>query len=179
MKLSDSKEPVFLMHSTLGLGDWYKNLPFTMVPRGFIEQIFGHPFTYEEYLEMCPSLNRLPNIWNLALLTHKLQVIAFQYGHWDPLANLMEVVRFTIHPKMFRVDGNFIRDCMIAGKLLAKQLEVKKLYWITCKWRSIERKLPNEVRVMDTRVMEVIWDENLYKGCDRSEDGPSDRAREL
>jgi len=174
-----NKEFDFLMESTLGLGNWYKNIPFAIVPRPFIEQIFAHPFSYEKYLEMAPSFDDLPNIWNLALVTNDVQIIAFQYGHWDPLADLMETVRFTIHPKMFRIDGNFIRDCMIAGKTLAMQMSVRKLYWITCKWRSIERKLPNEVRVMDTRVMEVIWDENLYKGCDQSEDGPSDRAREL
>lgn len=162
MNFNDHKEWAFLMTSTVGLGGWYKNTPFESIPKGFIEQIFGHPFTYEQYLEFCPMFNILPNIWNIALITDDKQIIAFQYGHWDPLASLMETVRLTVHPKLFRVDGLFLRDCMLAGKALAKQLGAKNLYWITCKWKSITRKLPGEVRVMDTRVMEVIGDEDLH-----------------
>jgi len=139
----------------LNLGRWFKNIPFEIVPEGFIEQLFGHPFTYEEYLNHCPWFNLLPNIWNIGLIDKDSQIIAFQYGHWDPLAKHMELTRLTIQPKMFRISGEFLLDCLLAGKELAKLLDVEKIYWITCQWKSILRKLDGYVKLVDTRVMEV------------------------
>jgi len=143
------------MESTLGLGKWFKHVPFEVVPKGFIEQIFGHPFTYEEYLGHCPEYNALSNIWNIGLIDKNRQVIAFQYGHWDPLARHMELTRLTIQPKMFRIDGKFLLDCLLAGKELARLLDADKVYWITCHWKSLLRKLDGYVKLADAQVMEV------------------------
>ena len=147
----------YLKDSTIGLGRWFRDIPFQVVPKLLIEQLFGHPFTYEEYLQRCPWLNGMENLWNAALVGKKDdRIIAFQYGHWDPLSKDMEMTRFTIVPGLFRIDGEFLRDCMLAGKEIAKLLGAKRLYWITCRWKAVSRKLPGEVRILDTRVMEVL-----------------------
>lgn len=154
---SKVKKPHYLMNSKVGLGTWYVNVPFELIPELLIRQIQDDPIMdYEEYRKLCPWLNSMPNIWNICLVTPEWKIVAFQYGDWHPLIKYMQTIRLSIHPKLFSISPDFLKDCMEAGKKLAEILGARRLYWITCRWKSIMRKLPESVRVMDTRVMEVV-----------------------
>lgn len=139
----------------LSLGVWYYNIPFEAVPKGFIEQLSEHPYTHEEYLEQCPLLNELPNYWNLALMDDESQIIAFVWGNFDPLEKSMQVIRITILPRMFRIDGDFLYKVVKIIKQFAQEMKLERVYWITNKWKALLRKLPGVVFVSNTAVMEV------------------------
>ena len=83
-------------------------------------------------------------------------MLAFACGNWDPLLSHMQVIRFSIKPKLFRVDGVFWTDALNACKTHAKLLGVEKIYWISCNWKAILRKVPYLVKIKDTKIMEVV-----------------------
>ena len=154
---SQVKEFKYLIASSTGLGGWFINIPFEVIPEAFIRQIVRDPITpYEKYLEYCPWLNSMPTIWNDCLINKEKEILAFFYGNWDPLLSHMEAIRFSIKPKLFRIDGEFWKDALNACKLHAKLLKVERIFWISSNWKAILRKVPGEVKVKDTKVMEVL-----------------------
>ena len=156
LDLGRVKKFSFLTESSTGLGGWFINIPFEVIPENFIRQIARDPVTpYEKYLEYCPWLNAMLTIWNSCLINEEREILAFSYGDWDPLLSHMQVIRFSIRPKLFRIDGTFWKDAFDACKIHANLLGVEKIYWISCSWKAILRKVPDEVVLKDTRVMEV------------------------
>jgi hypothetical protein len=151
------REIRFITDSTSGLGKWFCDVPFESIPAGFIKQIVRDPVTtYERYRELCPYLNEMSNIWNSCLLSPEGDMIAFAYGFFDLLLSHIEIMRFSIRPKLFRIDGLFWKDAINACRMHAKMLGVQNIYWMSCNWKAILRKVPDEVKLKETRVMEVI-----------------------
>jgi hypothetical protein len=135
-----------------------RNLPFELVPRELIEQIrpYADPPSYEQWLAWCPYFNRMPNYWNLALIDRDNQIVAFQYGTWDPCGAEMHIIRGTVHPKMFRASGEVLKRAMNDVREFARELGMRRVYWITCRWKAFQRKLPDDVALMEAKVMEVL-----------------------
>jgi len=145
------------MKSPSGLGNWIANFPFEGIPEVLIKQIQEEPTPpYDRYLGLSKWLNENPSIWNICLVTEDKRIIAFQYGNYDPLVQHLELIRLSIWHKLFRISPEFLKECMEAGKKLMVIMGAKKIFWISCHWKAILRKLPNDVKVMDNRVMEVL-----------------------
>lgn len=135
---------------------WLYNIPFETIPQVFIEQLEERFYTYEEYLKQCPLLNELPDYWNLALMDNKDRVAVFVWGNFDPLEKSMQVVRITMLPEMFKVNGNFLQEVAERVKKFAQEMGFKRVYWITDRWEVFLRKLPNTAKLVEARVLEVI-----------------------
>jgi len=135
-----------------------RNIPFELVPRELIEQIrpYADPPSYEQWLACCPYFNKMPNYWNLALVDKDNQIVGFQYGTWDPCGAEMHIIRGVIHPKYFRASGEILKMAMSDVRKLARELGMRRIYWITCKWKAFLRKLPDDVKVMEAKVLEVV-----------------------
>ena len=134
---------------------WFHNIPFRQVPKNLIEQFYA--YTYEEYLEFCPMLSRM--YWNIAgygLDSKSPGMKVFLWGSFDPLERLVHVIRITIHPELFRVDGSFLEVILEELERYALELKVVRIYWITDSWRSFLRKLPNKVQLSEGKVIEVV-----------------------
>lgn len=134
-----------------------RDIPFELVPKELIEQIrpYADPPSYEQWLLWCPYFNKMSNYWNLALINEENEIVGFQYGTWDPCGAEMHIIRGVIHPKMFRASGEVLRRAMDDARKLAKELGMRRIYWITCRWKAFLRKLPNDLQVMDAKVLEV------------------------
>lgn len=130
---------------------WVHNIPFSSVPRELVEQLKERPYSYEEYLERCNSLS---NYWNFALVKGS-DVLVFCWGFFDPLERLMHVVRLSIRPQLFRIDGKFLHFINNKLKEVGKSMGARKIYWITDKWKVFLRKLPNELTTANARIVEV------------------------
>lgn len=135
-----------------------RNVPFELVPRELIEQIrpYANPPSYEQWLAWCPYFNEMSNYWNIALVNDENEIMAFQYGTWDPCGAEMHIIRATIHPKMFRVSGAILQRGIEDAKKLARELGMRRVYWMTCRWRAFQRKLLGKVGIMEAKVMEVL-----------------------
>jgi hypothetical protein len=134
-----------------------KNIPFELVPRELIEQIrpYADPPTYEQWLAWCPYFNKMPNYWNIALVDKDSRIVAFQYGTWDPCGAEMQIIRSVIRPEYFRVSGKVLKRGVEDVRRLARELGMRRIYWITCRWKAFLRKLPGDAQLMEARVLEV------------------------
>jgi len=158
-ELNLSKLAKFLIDSPSGLGEWYINLPFEVIPEVFIERITENYYpttSVEEWRKLIPWLNMMPTIWNSCLIQNKEKVLAFAYGDWDPLLSHMQIIRFSIEPKLFRVDGKFMSEALDACRVHARLLGVRRIYWITCRWKTFLRKVPDQIKLADVGVLEVL-----------------------
>ena len=134
-----------------------KNIPFDLVPKELIEQIrpYADPPTYEQWLDWCPYFNNMSNYWNLALIDKENKIVGFQYGTWDPLGAEMHIIRGVIHPKFFKISGKILKRWIDDVRALAKELGMRRIYWITCRSKAFLRKLPNDLKIMKAEVLEV------------------------
>lgn len=134
-----------------------RNVPFELVPKELIDQIrpYADPPSYEQWLAWCPYFNKMPNYWNIALVDSLDQIVAFQYGTWDPCGAEMHIIRGIVHPKMFRVSGLILKRAMQDATKLARELGMRRVYFITCRWKAFQRKLGEDIRVMEAKVLEV------------------------
>lgn len=156
-KLDLSKLGKFLVSTSLG--EWYTDIPFQYVPEVFIERITEryYPTTdIEEWRRLIPWLNMVPTIWNSCLLENGTEMSAFIYGDWDPLLSHMQVIRISIDPKLYRVGGEIFKEILDVGRLHARLLGVKRLYFITCRWEAFLRKCPSDLKLAEARVLEVL-----------------------
>jgi len=97
--------------------------------------------------------------WNIAgygLTSKSPGMKVFLWGSFDPLERLVHVIRITIHPELFRVDGSFLEVILEELERYALELKVVRIYWITDSWRSFLRKLPNKVQLSEGKVIEVV-----------------------
>jgi hypothetical protein len=135
-----------------------KNIPFELVPEELITQIrpYADPPSYEQWLDWCPYFNSMPNYWNVALINKENQIVAFQYGTWDPLGAEMHIIRGTISPKYFKASGAVMKRAIEDVKEIAKGFGARRIYWITCRWKAFLRKLPNDLSPMEAKVLEVL-----------------------
>jgi len=151
------KKPRFLMESPAGYGDWYINLRFEDIPKVFIERIterFWPTTSVENWERSIAYFNIIPTIWNSCLVRDD-RIVAFSYGDWDPLLSHMQVIRLSIEPKLFRVDGRFFRDATLAIRKHAKLLGVERIFWLTCRWKAFLRKAPELFQLAEAKVLEV------------------------
>lgn len=135
-----------------------RNIPFELVPKELIEQIrpYADPPSYEKWLGWCPYFNKMPSYWNIAFINEEDQVMAFYYGTWDPCGAQMHIIRMTVHPKVFKIGGEIAKRFLVECKKLAKEFDVRRIYGITCRYKAFLRKLPNDVEVVEARVVEVL-----------------------
>jgi len=122
-----------------------------------IEQIrpYADPPSYEQWLKWCPIFDKLPTYWNIALVDGMNEIVAFQYGTWDPCGAEMHIIRGTIHPKMFRVSGAILKRGIEDARKLARELGMRRIYIITCRWKAFERKCGDDLDVLTAKVLEV------------------------
>ena len=134
-----------------------KDIPFELVPKELIEQIrpYADPPSYEQWLLWCPYFNKMPNYWNLALIDEKNQIVGFQYGTWDPCGAEMHNIRGTILPGMSKASGKVLKRFMEDARVLARELGMRRIYWITSRWKAFLRKLPDDIQLMEAKVLEV------------------------
>lgn len=134
---------------------WKFNVPFEKVSRELIEQLSERSYTYEEYLHVCPLMNQLDNYWNLALMDGD-EIVAFFWGILDPLERNIHMVRGTINQRYFSYKGKVVDKAISLIKEWANQLNFKRVYFITTRWKVFEKKFGDKVEVLNTKVVEVL-----------------------
>jgi hypothetical protein len=97
----------------------------------------------------------MPNYWNIALVDKNSRIVAFQYGTWDPCGAEMQIIRGVTRPEYFRASGKVLKRAIEDVRRLARELGMKRVYWITCRWKAFLRKSPDDVQLMEARVLEV------------------------
>jgi len=83
------------------------------------------------------------------------KIVGFQYGTWDPLGAEMHIIRGVLHPKFFRISGKVLKRWIDDVRKLAKELGMRRIYWMTCRSKAFLRKLPNDLKIMKAEVLEV------------------------
>lgn len=134
-----------------------KNIPYRLIPREMIEQIrpYANPPPYEQWLSWCDYFDKMPNYWNIALMDKGFNIVAFQYGTWDPCGAEMHIIRAVVHPKYWRASGKILKKGIEDVKKLAKELKMRRIYFITCRWKAFLKKLPDDLSIMEAKVLEV------------------------
>ena len=133
------------------LGKWVCNIPFEAVPKPFIDQLRECPFTYEEFKTRCSKMD----YWNLALLNNKDDILVIVWGGYDSLEKLMNVLRISARPDLFRFNGDLLDRVIDLLKKMAFSLGAEKIYWVTSQWEAYLRKLPGVVKLSNARIVEV------------------------
>jgi hypothetical protein len=134
---------------------YVRNAPFECVPEGFILALKDKDYTYKDYLQACKLYNTLSCYWNiLGYKDSKLMVVS--WGTWDPLERHFRVLRSSSYPTSWKVGGEIMRNLLYQIRLYASELQAARCYWESNQWRVWLRKLEGIVRLVDTRVIEVI-----------------------
>lgn len=133
------------------------NLPFELVPEGFVQQLHPRTFSYEEYLEMCPVMNSLRTYWNLVWIDSEGRGVAVMWGTYDLLEKTMHIVRVSVHPQLFTYKGKFLHQLYTTVLKVADENHMQRIYFISDKWRGLTKKLMSKTfKVLDAKVVEVI-----------------------
>lgn len=137
---------------------WEFNIPFELIPEGFIAQLDECPFTYEEYLDHSQLMNELPSYWNIALIEQETSLIkGFFWGVLDPLEKTILILHATKHPELFDIRGEFLEDGITVLKRFAQRLGIHRIFWVTRKWKAFQRKLDGVISVNEkARIVEVL-----------------------
>jgi hypothetical protein len=134
---------------------WWRNIDFKNVPPLLSGQVKGCPFTSEDWLAWADWYNRLPNIWNFALMKDE-EVMAFIYGYWDPLERELRIMRLSIHPTLFSAGMTAVGEATISQlKLLAKELNIRSIIFETTEWRAWMRKSSGMLKLLKGRILGV------------------------
>jgi hypothetical protein len=136
---------------------WLDNIDFKLVPEPFINQLRERSFSYEEYQLWADILNRESLIWNSALVDKEGYLKCFMYGNRNPLERKLWILRISVDPKLFTFKGVILSSVLDKLYSFQKKYKVERIYWETKEWKAYLRKIPNDIKVVETmRVMEVI-----------------------
>ena len=135
------------------------NVPFEFIPRPFIESLRDRSFSYEEFLELAPVMNRLENYWNIILMDHKEQMVKLiAWGCYDPLEKLMMIMRISAHPGVMKsgmIRHQFGLKLFNTIKAFGNSLGMKRLIWISEQADAWVRKLDGEAFIANAKVIEA------------------------
>ena len=139
------------------------NIPFEEVPRELIEQLNSCPFTYNEYLGICPLYNQLPIYWNFAVLDDsEEEIVAFVWGIVEPLERFIHIVRISILPNARRDNDDVFFYINKIIKEASTQMGATKAFFVTDKPHIYFNKDPSAVRMSEGKLVEVVLNENLH-----------------
>lgn len=135
----------------VGLIAWVRDIPFDCIPQPFVDQLPEKHFDYQKFLAHAEWLSKVPWYWNLVGLDDQ-GIKAVCWGTWDPLEDEMRLMRISLHPSWWRIDGRIICSLIQELRIWASERHVETLAWSTHRWKALERKLRGEARVTEARV---------------------------
>lgn len=131
------------------------NIPFAVVAKPYIEQLRSRDFDYDEYLKYASTMDKLPNVWNIAAVDKSDgKLLMFIWGNFDMLEKIMQVVRITAHPSTFGI-RNLNAWMFDVVKRFGQQMGMYRIIFITDKYRAWLKKLDGEVYINENaRILE-------------------------
>ena len=139
-----------------GIVNFISNVPFEIIPKGFILSLRNKDFSELEYYANCKSYNESEYHWNLLGLTPEGLPIVFVWGMFDKLEKVLCVTRLSIHPKWQSVSNEFLKKVIQAINTHGINIGAKHIITMTNTPNIYLRKLKGIIKQSDSVVLEVI-----------------------
>jgi hypothetical protein len=133
----------------------FRNVPFSLIPRGLIEQIRERDFTYEKYLKCCSMMDQSGVYWNI-LVTNNEEALGVVWGSWDILEGHLRIIRLSIAPIVKSFKGSFLHYLLRQVQELASSLQAGRCFWESKQWRAWLKLLDGYISADDIGVLSII-----------------------
>ena len=136
------------------------NVPFEIIPEGFIMALKDVDFVPMEYYANCKSYNESEYYWNIMGLTKSGIPVVFVWGVFDKLEKMICINRISIHPKWQSCNKDLMVKVVKTINEYARDVGANFVFTITKKADAHLRKLKEIMRKSDCTVLEII--EGVY-----------------
>lgn len=132
------------------------NIPFELIPEGFIIALRDRDFVEMEYYANCKFYNESEVYWNLLGLTKKGKPVVFVWGMFDRLEKILCISRISIHPLWQSCNSEFLR--LVVKNIIdySSKVGANSIIIISNKPKPLLRKLKGLFKLSDSVVLESV-----------------------
>jgi len=139
-----------------GIIYFISNIPFDIIPKGFILALRNRNFSELEFYAHCKDYSNSEFYWNILGLTENATPISIVWGMYDKLEKILCITRVSIHPLYQSCKRDLLKKMMKEVIDYSRKVGANDVIIITKNPNPYLRKLKNIIKKSDSCILELI-----------------------